>query len=200
MMMQSEREMVTMIRRWALTMLAICLFCHSSVSQEQSSVDKALMYLREICQASKAQSIEGGLDGDVSFKDVAGKIGLKLKFATAEVFGLADKLTGAEALKENGNVRDCMVKYFPAMVKAAAPRKEGPIVVLMDSVINNYSEGAKELGLSNADYISPTLSLIEIGSKEAPTHIRSIKETTGIQWNREADVLNLKPALVIIHF
>jgi hypothetical protein len=69
---------------------------------------------------------------------------------------------------------------------------ETPVVVLMDSAFENrvYDETTRKNGGTNADDITEVL-------RDLPITI--VKELTSKAWDREAEILKVNPALVVVH-
>lgn len=183
-----------------VTVLALLTFTTPSLAQGAATVETAIEKLRQICQATKSYAVDLGATGEFAFKDVTGKAVALFKLTFSEIFGLADKLPPEQVAGELKEVRQCMRDGLDQMVAKLSDPREGPAIVLMDSLLVPYRKEMTSDGQTNGDDITTALRLLAGDAEGSRKPVRIIKETTGLKWDRQKEVLDLKPSLVIVHF
>lgn len=70
----------------------------------------------------------------------------------------------------------------------------------MDSLLAPYRKDMPEAGRTNGDDLTVALRLLSVTDGGNRKPVRIIKETTGLKWERETEVFDLKPNLIFVHF
>jgi hypothetical protein len=78
----------------------------------------------------------------------------------------------------------------PSLPPESRPPATKKAVVLMDSPLLSYDEDSKKTGRTNSDDITTIIS--DLG-------VNIIKENTSLQWERQQEVFEMDPDLIIIH-
>lgn len=164
------------------------------------SAQRAIDMVRQLCLSPEQYRIETGIGGDVTFRNLSAKVATALKFNKSDIPGYIDGISGVIAAEMNNKIRDCQIINFPKILSSLLDRpNDGKIVILMDSPLNVYRTRLRDVGGTNADDITSALAIARIGP-ERNQRIVTIKETTGVEWDRSEQLISLKPDGVVIHY